>query len=338
MRKIKKCRVVLLTAALLLCGLGAVFRPADRVWAAETETLSGKVEDLEMGTDVKKIILDGVRQSEGSISIPNDVEVEIKTGSRNTLHDITAGGKLQFTGAGELEIGCIFAYTDTISFDHSGTISVKGDGICNYGGDIIFNSGTVRCEVDSGDIFPVIAYEGNVIMNGGSLTAMGVVGALYGGVGIDLEGGRITAIATDGAAFIAGKGETGCLTIGESFEPEEGLEAGEAASNQDGKTVSTVVDAKGAAVAGIEWQAPDNEEQIQAARSALAETMYTDPQYEEPQEADTADTDEQQAYETGEGENQSSHTFTMLLLLLIVATVALAAFLTVRSDKKRRKL
>ena len=289
MNKRKQIPAILLSAGLILASCPAFLNAYPVYAAADEQVLSGEIGDLEIEEGVKTIILNGVTQSgeEDELTINGDAVIEIADGTENQLNCITSLGNVEFTGGGNLDLGTFFTAGDIAMFDHTGSIQVSDSGICSMTGDLYFNSGSVDVRVTDELIIPVITYSGNLYMNGGSLSADGQVMAVYAGATMDLEGGALTATSTTGAAFTVGKGETGCITVSDSFAFENGLMAGEGISTEEDVTVSTIVNTDGDSVQDVSGSGPDAEDKIQEAHERLAEVMYV--QADASQAEETAD-------------------------------------------------
>ena len=330
-----------------ICVFAALFLSAASAYAAETETISGNIGETEFGSDVKKLVLSGVTQDSGDIlKVDGDCVIEIAEGTDNALGIIVGNGNLEFTGGGSLTASTVSCYGSLLVFNHTGDILVNGEGISLIAGDVVFNSGTVTCDISEDMIFPVITYAGSVYMNGGSLSAVGVTGAIYAGSEMDLEGGELIANASGGAAFNVGKGESNRITIGENFTLEDGMYVADVASNVDGVKVSTIVTGdSGKASSAVQGSGPDAEKNIAEATERLESTMYQE-NYETEDETEDADGDDDasdadiQSAEPEEDQNtgRSSGVSALLFIILCVAGAAAAAFAIVKvSGNKKRK-
>ena len=320
--------------------LGMTIIKAKDVWAEgeDTMVLSGEIGTIEVDSSVKTIVLSGVSQSaEDEIDVKGDVTVEIAEGSENTLGAFAFDGNATFTGAGNMSIACIVSFGQSLAFDHTGTIILDTGGICSLTGNIYFNSGVVQSVASDDVVYPVVAYSGSIFLNGGSLVAIGQVGAIYAGSQIDLEDGEVAAEASLGAAFNAGNGESGSIIVGEDFNLEKGMHVAEVESNIEGQTATTIVTEDGVASTAVLGTGPNSAGVTDSAIEAL-ETM-TDEEAkkileEKAAETETASTVTEEKSDTKEtetpaaaaddSENTSGGSGVSPVLLIITCFVAAA--------------
>ena len=320
--------------------------------AEETITLSGEIGDMEITSGTKKIILSGVTQQEDAeLEIDTDIVIEIADGTENQLTDIMAVGNTEFTGSGTLNAGTIFTTGDLLLFDHTGSINVSKGGIGSLAGDIYFNSGEVNSQpAPDGDdmVFPVMTFDGSIYLNGGSLNAVGQVGAIYAGVSLALEGGSLQTKTDQLVAVRAGRGDANCITMSESFELGNGVTIVEGATSEDDVTITTLADKNGVLAQEAGGSGPDNTAGIEESRLKLDAVMYTQ-EYESTDEDDSysgGDSSEEDPTNAAEYEIDSSSKtgntqviIIVVIILLLAATVGTAAYVSIKSkkDKKNRR-
>ena len=288
--------------AVMAAGLfmGLVLAPAGTAYAEEagTQVLSGEIGTLEIDPGVTKVILSGVTQKTGEeLDLTGNAVLEIAEGTENTLGGLSTSGNLQITGSGDLTSGPIVSFGDLLVFDETGTITLKDGSICSLTGDIIFNSGDMTIETSEESVFPIMTYDGSVYVNGGSIDVTGVVGGFYAGTKIELNGGKVAADAGESAAFMAGRGETGSVTVSETFGLENGMYPAEGASDEEGVFVSTISTSDGKVASSTAGEGPDDTEAIRAAEERLGQAMTAETTAGTGETADPTPTEEAESSE-----------------------------------------
>ncbi|MDO4479416.1 MAG: hypothetical protein Q4B73_10365 [Lachnospiraceae bacterium] len=343
---LKKLSLIILPV-MLLFGASPVAVLADN---SEVVTLSGTIGAMQIDEGVKKVILNGVTQSEdGELGILGDVVVEIAGGTQNKLTAIGLHGNAEFTGGGELETLAILHMGKMLVFNHTGMITIPSGSLCSMAGDIVFNSGTVRTGAADETQFPLLATEGNITVNGGELITAGISGSVFAGGTVNLEGGKVEAYATDGAAFTAGKGEPGSIIISESFSLENNMYAAEGPSTDEGVTVSTIVNANGETVPYVTGEGPEATDRIKESNEKLEAVMYQEPADDENGSADGTNSNGENgadgngtASDAEKAENKAQARRQLSPVLLVVICLAAAAVIagvgvSMSSGKKSRK-
>ena len=289
--------------------MGLVLAPAGTAYAEEagTQVLSGEIGTLEIDPGVTRIILSGVTQKTGEeLDLTGNAVLEIAEGTENTLGGLSTSGNLQITGSGDLTSGPIVSFGDLLVFDETGTITLKDGSICSLTGDIIFNSGDMTIETSEESVFPIMTYDGSVYVNGGSIDVTGVVGGFYAGTKIELNGGKVAADAGESAAFMAGRGETGSVTVSETFSLENGMYPAEGASDEEGVFVSTISTSDGKVASSTAGEGPDDTEAIRSAEERLGQAMTAETTAGTGETADPTPTEEAESSEVQETDTQES--------------------------------
>ena len=260
----------------------------------ETITLTGTIDDVvTIDAGVSKLILDGVTQSsDGEIRCEGNIRIEIKDGTTNKTGVISITGAARFTGGGDLECSTILFLGSASSFDHSGNISIPNGMIAAISGDIYINSGTITINSPEEYGFAIMAYKGDVQVNGGNVKADGEYWGIYAYDTIALYGGDVEASGNEGYAFSAGSSEGGGLVMSDEMKQSTGIEPVEVESTEEGVSVYTIRKTDGDVLQEASMEAPADLGKITEAQKIVAAAMSDTG---ESTEGETEGTDE---YET----------------------------------------
>lgn len=181
--------------------------------SADEYILSGEInEQLDIPSGTARVILDGVKgNGDCVIVIPNEAEVVIADGTKNSIGAIQGQGFITVTGGGDLSVEkTIFNMGAGIDFRHTGIISVENGSIIAVGNDISFYTGEVTInsneDIDSG----LFILSGNALIYGGKLTINAVKNGIDIQNGFTMFGGDLYITSEKASAIVvanSGEGE-----------------------------------------------------------------------------------------------------------------------------------